>query len=191
MVSSVTAYLLFLALLAAERGLELAISRRNVRAALAAGGRETGQRHFRVMAAFHTLFLVSCAVEVTVLRRPFPGALGFAALGGALAAQALRYWAIGTLGRRWNVRIVTFPGAPLVTQGPYRYIRHPNYLAVVLEMISVPLVHGCWWTAIVFSAGNALLLRVRIRSEERALGRQYAAAFADRPRFIPRFHRGA
>jgi len=191
MVSSVVAYLSFLALLATERFVELAISRRNARAAVAAGARESGQRHYRVMAAFHALFLVSCAVEVIALRRPFPGALGFAALAGAVGAQGLRYWAIATLGRRWNVRIITFPDAAPVTGGPYRYIRHPNYLAVALEMICVPLVHGCWWTAIAFSAGNALLLRVRIRAEERALGTQYAAAFSNRPRFIPRLNRGA
>ncbi len=191
MVSSVSAYLVFLTLLAGERLVELAISRRNARAALAGGARETGQGHFPVMAAFHSFFLLSCAAEVLFLRRRFPGALGFAALAGAVGAQGLRYWAITSLGSRWNVRIITFPNAAPVTRGPYRYVRHPNYVAVVMEMACVPLIHGCGWTAVAFSAGNALLLRVRIRAEERALGAQYAAAFSDRPRFIPRFHRGA
>lgn len=190
MVSSVRWYLLFLGLLAGERVIELAISRRNARAALAAGARETGQRHYRAMAAFHGLFLVSCAAEAIGLHRRFPAAVEIAALAGAVGAQGLRYWAIAALGERWNVRIITIPNAAPVTRGPYRYIRHPNYLAVALEMICVPLVHGCWWTAIAFSLGNAVLLRVRIQAEERALGPQYAVAFSHRPRFLPRFRRG-
>jgi methyltransferase len=179
-----------LALLAAERGVELAISRRNVRAAFAAGAYEMGRRHYRVMAAMHTLFLVSCAVEVSLFARPFPGAVGFVALGFALAAQALRYAAVSALGRRWNVRIIVWPLAPPVTRGPYRFVRHPNYAAVVVELACVPLVHGAFLTAAVFSIANAALLTVRIREEERALGVTYSEAFRDRPRMIPRLFGG-
>jgi methyltransferase len=179
------AYFAFLGLVAAERLVELAISGRNARAALARGGVEVGQGHFRVMSAFHSLFLVSCAAEVVLLDRPFPGAPGVAAFAGALAAQGLRYWAIATLGPRWNVRIIFVPGEPPVTSGPYRFVRHPNYVAVIAEMALLPLIHGAWLTALVFSAGNAALLYVRIRAEERALGSTYADTFAHRPRFIP------
>ena len=83
--------------------------------------------------------------------------------------MALRYWAISTLGRRWNTRVVVLPGRPLVSHGPYRLIRHPNYLAVVVEVAAVPLVYGAWWTALVFSAGNLLVLRTRLRVEDAAL----------------------
>ncbi|MEO1172759.1 MAG: isoprenylcysteine carboxylmethyltransferase family protein, partial [Myxococcota bacterium] len=86
-----------------------------------------------------------------------------------LLAQGLRYWVIGTLGPMWNVRVIVIPGAAVVTAGPYRWLRHPNYLAVVLEGICLPLVHGAWITALAFSAANAWLLRVRIRCEEQAL----------------------
>ena len=191
MVSSVNAYLVFLGLTAVERGVELALSRRNGRIAFSRGAREYGRAHFRFMAAFHSAFLVSCAAEVTLLHRPFPGLLGAGALVGAIAAQLLRYWAISTLGKRWNVRIIAVPGEGPITAGPYRFIRHPNYLAVATEIACVPLIHGCWLTAIFFSIGNAVLLRTRIRAEEEALGKAYAAAFGDRPRFLPRLHRGA
>ncbi len=191
MVSSVHAYLVFLGLIAAERVVELALSRRNARIAFARGARESGRTHFRWMAAFHGAFLASCAAEVVLLRRPFPGILGAAALLGAIGSQGLRYWATLTLGDRWNVRILGVPGDRPGTNGPYRFIRHPNYVAVSAEMVCLPLVHGCWLTAIFFSLGNLALLRTRIRAEEKALGQAYASAFANRPRFLPRLHRGA
>ncbi|HYO66133.1 MAG TPA: isoprenylcysteine carboxyl methyltransferase family protein [Archangium sp.] len=190
MVSTLGGYVGFLGLLGAERLVELVLSKRNAARAFARGGVETGQRHYRVMVVLHSLFLVACGAEVVGLSRPFPGALGFGALGVALVAQALRYWAIASLGDRWNTRIIVVPGLEPVTRGPYRFLRHPNYVAVVLELAAVPLIHGAWVTALVFSFGNALLLRVRIRAEEEALGALYAEAFADRPRFIPEVPRG-
>lgn len=188
--SSAAIYLGLLFLLVCERGAELVVSRRNARRAFAAGGVETGRRAYAVMVAVHALFPLACAGEVLFLRRPFPGAAGFAALTVALAAQALRWWAVATLGHLWNTRIVVIPGAPPVTGGPYRFLRHPNYLAVVLEMAAVPLVHGAWLTALVFSALNAALLAVRIPAEERALGRPYAEAFDGRRRLLPGGPRG-
>ncbi len=182
-------YLGFLGLLALERLFELRLSRRNARRAFARGAVEIGQRHYRVMAAFHSLFFVACAGEVVLLRRRSQGALGVAALGVALGAQALRYWAIATLGDRWNVRVIVEPREAPIVSGPYRWLRHPNYLAVALEMLSVPLIGGAWLTAIGASLGNALLLRVRIPAEERALGNSYAAAFAGTPRLVPQRRR--
>lgn len=184
--ASVLLYLGLLCLLCCERGAELLVSRRNARQAFAAGGVETRRRAYAVMVVVHALFPVACAVEVLVLRRPFPGVAGFAALTVVLGAQALRWWAVATLGWRWNTRIIVVPGASPVTGGPYRFLRHPNYLAVVLEMASVPLTHGAWLTALVFSALNAALLAARIPAEERALGRPYAEAFDGRSRLWPR-----
>jgi methyltransferase len=186
MVRSVALYLGGLALLAGERLLELAIARRNARRAFAEGAVEVGQVHFRVMTVIHTLFLGACAGEVLLAHRPFPGTLGAVALVIAIAAQCLRYWAITTLGERWNVRIIVLPHAAPVTTGPYRFVRHPNYLAVILEIAAVPLIHGAWVTAIAFTVANAVLLGVRIRSEEAALGRAWAQAFDRHPRFVPR-----
>jgi len=190
MVTSVQLYLCLLALVALERGVELVLSARNARLARSRGGVETGQGHYPVMAVFHGLFLVACAVEVVLLGRPFPGALGWAALAAVLGAQTLRYWAIATLGWRWNTRIFVLPGTAPVTAGPYRWVRHPNYLAVIAEMVALPLVHGAWLTALVFSLGNAWLLRVRVRAEEEALGEPWRHAFAGRPRFVPGGHGG-
>jgi len=86
-----------------------------------------------------------------------------------LATQALRWWCISTLGRRWNTRIVVIPGLPLVDPWPYRWLRHPNYVAVVVEGIALPMVHTAWITGVTFTVLNAVLLRVRIRAEEDAL----------------------
>lgn len=190
MVISVQLYLGLLLAVALERGVELVLSARNARLARARGGVETGQGHYPVMAVFHGVFLVACALEVVTLHRPFPGALGWVALAVVLAAQGLRYWAIATLGWRWNTRIFVVPGAAPVTGGPYRFVRHPNYVAIIAEMVALPLVHGAWLTALVFSLGNVWLLRVRIRAEEHALGEPWEQAFAGRPRFVPGGHGG-
>jgi len=183
MVTSRALYLGFLALLAAERLFEVALSRRNAARAFARGGHESGRAHFPLLVALHTGFLASCALESAV--RPFPGALGWIALAVAFAAQGLRYWAVASLGDRWNVRVIVVPGESPVQSGPYRFVRHPNYAAVVLEMAAVPLIHGCFLTAAVFSALHAVVLRVRIRAEEAALGPMWKSAFSGRPRFLP------
>ena len=185
MVISLGVYLTLLAAIAIERLFEVLLSARNTRRALAAGGVESGQRHYPLIIILHTLFIISAAGEAIILKRPFPGGLGWIAVTGALLAQALRYWSIRTLGGRWTTRIIVLPNATPMRAGPYRFVRHPNYLAVIVEIACVPLIHGCWLTAIVFSAANAGLLTLRIRTEEAALGRQYAIAFGNRPRFFP------
>jgi methyltransferase len=190
MVTSQTLYLGFLSVLAAERGLEVAISKANERDAFARGAREVGRGHYRVMAAMHALFFVACAAEVVLFDRPFAGALGFVALALVILAQVVRYTAVMTLGLQWNVRIIVWPSEEPVTRGLYRFVRHPNYVAVVIELACVPLVHGAVVTAAVFTICNAAVLTVRIREEERALGERYAKAFRDRPRLIPRLFGG-
>ncbi len=185
MVSSLWWYSGLIALVGIERLVELRLSNRNAAWAFAQGGKEAGQGHYRFMTVFHTLFLIACVAEPWLLDRPFVSPWGFIALGLAIVAQGLRYWAISTLGHRWNTRVIVLPEAQPVTGGPYRFIRHPNYVAVVLELLVLPLVHGAWLTAIVFSIGNLLLLRVRIRVEEDALGQHYKQAFTSTPRFVP------
>lgn len=164
-------YTALIALVGVERLVELRLSVRNAKWAFARGATEHGQGHYPFMTVFHTTFLVACVAEPWLLDRPFPGALGFVALALAVGAQLLRYWAISTLGPRWNTRVIVLPrGEQLVGGGPYRFVRHPNYVAVCVELLVLPLVHGAWLTAVVFTVGNALLLRVRIRVEETALG---------------------
>jgi methyltransferase len=152
-----------------ERIVELVVSRRNAAWSFARGGVETGRGHFPFMVCLHTALLAGCVVEVWLGGRTFLPALGWPMLGLVVAAQALRWWCVATLGPRWNTRVIVVPGLPLVTGGPYRLLRHPNYLAVVVEGFALPLVHSAWMTAVVFALLNFPLLYVRIRVEERAL----------------------
>jgi len=169
-------YTLLIAGVAGQRLIELRLSRRHQRALLARGGVEAAPGHFPAMVVLHTAFLAACPLEVWWLRRPFRPALAAAMAVLLVAAQALRYWAIATLGERWTTRIVCLPGAAPVTGGPYRFLRHPNYLAVAVEMAALPLLHGAWLTAAAFSAAGAGVLAVRIREEEAALARFSAGA---------------
>lgn len=175
------AYLLgVMSLVVVERIGELVVARRNLRRLLARGAVEEGAGHYPVMVALHTLFLLSCPAEIFLLDRPFIPWLAAVAGAVLIAAMCLRCWVVGTLGDRWTTRIVVLPGAEPVTGGPFRYLRHPNYLAVVLEIVAIPMIHTAWLTAIVFTLANAALLRVRIRAEEAALSRVsgYHEAFA-------------
>ena len=170
------AYLVLLAGTSAERFLELGVSVRNARWALARGGRESGRGHFPPMVALHTALIAACALEPLLAGRPFVLVLAVPAAVLALASQALRWWCIRTLGPRWNTRIIVVPGLPLVRRGPYRLLPHPNYVAVVVEGVALPLIATGWLTALVFSALNAvLLLGFRIPAEERALTEALAA----------------
>ena len=114
-------YLAFLLLLAGERIVELAIARRNRRWSLEQGGIEFGAEHFKYMKLLHTAFFLACALEVVVLDRPFIPGLGLPMLGVALCAQAIRYWVIFTLGKRWNVRVIVVPGLPVITRTVHDY----------------------------------------------------------------------
>jgi methyltransferase len=187
MVTSQVAYGALLSCIALERIWELFLSRRNARLALEQGGVEVGQRHFRWMVVLHTLIFPACLGEVLFLARPFHSWLG-GAMGAALvASMGLRYWAVSTLGPAWNTRVWVVPGRPVVVNGPYRWVRHPNYVAVCMEMLALPLLHGAWMTAGVFSLLNAALLKVRIGVEEAALTEHcgYGEHMERRPRFLP------
>lgn len=121
--------------------------------------------------ALHTALLVGCLTEVALLHRPFLPWLGWPMFALVLAAQVLRWWCITTLGRQWNTRVVIIPGAQRISGGPYRLLPHPNYVAVVVEGIALPLVHTAWITALVFTVPNAALLSARISIENAALER--------------------
>jgi methyltransferase len=159
-----------IALVALERLAELVVASRNARWAFELGGVEVGRGHYPPMVALHTALLVACVAEAHLADRPFVPGLGWTALALAAGSQALRWWCIATLGRQWNTRVIVVPGASLVARGPYRWLSHPNYVAVVVEGVALPLIHTSWLTAAVFTGLNAvLLLRFRIPTEERAL----------------------
>jgi methyltransferase len=162
-------YLLILAV-GFERLIELLVAKRNARWALANGGKEFGRNHYPVMVVLHTALLLGCAIEVWALHRPFVPWIGWPMLVVVAASQVLRWWCATTPGRRWNTRVIVLPKSQLVQSGPYRWIHHPNYVAVVAEGLALPLVHGAWLTAIGFTVANALLLTVRIKIENSALG---------------------
>jgi methyltransferase len=167
--TSLHAYGLLLGVVCIERCAELALSKRHAEALLARGGLERGKGHYPPMVALHTALLLGCALEPWLLRRSFAPALGIPMLALALGAQALRWWSIATLGVHWNTRVIVMPGAQRSRRGPYRLFPHPNYVAVVVEGIALPLIHSAWITASVFTLANALLLSVRIRTEDAAL----------------------
>lgn len=157
------------ALVGVERLAELVISRRNAAWSLAHGGRESGRTHYGVMLVLHSGLLVGMLVEAWLRRPQVAPLLAGVALALALASQALRWWCITTLGRRWNTRVIVVPDLPLVTSGPFRLLSHPNYVAVVVEGLALPLVHAAWVTAAVFTVANTALLTVRLRVENAAL----------------------
>lgn len=166
-----TWYTLLVLAVAVERLAELVVARRNAAWTRARDGVEHGRGHYPVMVVLHTGLLAGCLLEPLLADRPFLPALGWPALALALLAQALRWWCITTLGPYWNTRVIVVPGARLVGDGPYRLLRHPNYVAVVVEGAALPLVHSAWITATVFTLADALLLTVRVRCENAALTR--------------------
>ncbi|GIW35414.1 isoprenylcysteine carboxyl methyltransferase family protein [Meiothermus sp.] len=157
-----------LAFVALQRLLELRLAQANLRWALSQGGQEYGREHYPLFFLLHIGWMLGWLLEGLAGNRLSP--LWWLWLTVFVLAQGLRYWAIRSLGRYWNTRIVIVPGAQRIEAGPYRYLRHPNYLAVALELLSLPLVFNAWITALVASLLNAmLLLLVRIPTEERAL----------------------
>lgn len=152
-----------------QRLLELRLSRRNERRARARGAVEYGAGHYPWMVVLHVLWLLSTLIE-GLLRGPAFPVYWPVPLALFLLVQPLRYWAIFSLGERWNTRVLVVPGDRLVGRGPYRYLSHPNYVVVFVEILTFPLIFGAWITALVFSMLNAALLYVRIREENLALG---------------------
>jgi methyltransferase len=159
----VTAAEIILALVTAQRGAELVLSRRHTNALMARGAIEVAASHYPLMVAVHTSWLIA----LWVFGHDPP--VNPAALAAYLALQGLRIWVMATLGGRWTTRIIVLPDAPLVARGPYRYIRHPNYAVVVGEIATLPLMLGLPWIAAVFTALNAAVLFIRIRAENHAL----------------------
>lgn len=160
-----TGALIVLLLVAAERLAELFISERNIKRLKAEGAEEHGAGHYPFIVAVHTLWMAALFGWAVA----FPAPLNMFWLIIYAVLQVLRVWVMVTLGRYWTTRIITVPHAPLIKRGPYKFVRHPNYTVVVLEIIVLPLMIGAWPLAVVFSIFNAAALWVRIRAENKVL----------------------
>ncbi len=161
-------FLLFVSLLIIQRISELMLARRNERAVRKMGAREYDAEGYRTIVLMHAAFFVSLVAEYILLGRTLNGHWPVL-LTVFILTQALRYWAIASLGKFWNTKILVVPGTEAIKKGPYRYVRHPNYIAVVIEIAVIPLIFSCFITCILFSALNLIALRRRIRIEESAL----------------------
>lgn len=183
-----TLFVVLLTFVIGERIVELLIAKRNEKILKRQGAFEAGEDHYKWIVLLHLLFIVTLTCEVVLLhKRPTPWS--WAPLSVFLLAQLARYWAIRSLGVFWNTKIIILPGARIVAKGPYRYLRHPNYLIVSVEILTLPLIFHAYFTAIVFTLLNTIMLiGVRIPDEEKALGQatNYRDVMGRRRRFIPK-----
>jgi methyltransferase len=161
----VTLNIVILSLVTLQRLGELWFSNRNMKRLLAQGAREHAPGHYLPIVALHATWLIT--LWLFALPRPIDGFW----LAMFVLIELARIWVLASLGPRWTTRIIVLPGAPLIRRGPYRWVNHPNYLVVIAEIAVLPLVFGLWRVALIFSALNAVALAVRIRAENRALGR--------------------
>ena len=181
-------FLILLGCVGLERLAELQVSRRHQRELATCGARKHSDPQYRWMVALHAGVLIGAALEVILLRRPFIAPLAVAALLLFSLATLLRWWVIRTLGIHWNTEVVDSGSLGVISDGPFRWIRHPNYLGVFVELIALPLVHTAWITAALAAAGNVFVLRNRLLVEERLLNGvpAYRATMAGKPRFFPK-----
>jgi methyltransferase len=184
---SVVLFLSLLVWVGLTRLVELKISRRHQRNLARLHICACSDLQYPWMVALHASALVAAAVEVVWLRRALLLWLAVPALVLFVLATALRWWAIGSLGAHWNVRVMDSAALGVVVTGPFRWVRHPNYLGVFVEMAALPLIHTAWVTAIAATIGNILVLRSRLRVEESMLEAhpQYRAAMSGKARFLP------
>jgi methyltransferase len=185
---SVIAFLALLLAVGLLRIFELRVSSRHQQQMTAAGATKVNNQRFGWIVLVHTAVLIGAALEVVLLHRPFIPILSAVMLFIFLSANAVRLWVVRTMGKLWNVQVMNSTGLGVVTSGPFRFVRHPNYAAVFLEMFSLPLVHTAWVTALLSSIAYAVAIAQRIALEENVLfaNPDYRAAMAGKPRFLPR-----
>lgn len=184
---SVIAFLGLLVLVAALRIVELQISRRHQREMISHGAAKVEEPRFRWMVLLHTAVLLGAALEVVFLKRPFIPMLAAIMFAIFLVANIVRWWVIRTLGNHWNVQVMDSTRLGVISTGPFRYVRHPNYAAVFAEMLSLPLIHTAWITALVGAIAHIVVLTQRLSTEENVLlaNPEYRTAMGNKPRFIP------
>ena len=184
---SVIAFLALLLAVGLLRIFELRVSSRHQQQMIARGATKINEPRFSWIVFVHTAVLIGAALEVVLLHRPFIPILSATMLFIFLSGNAVRLWVVLTMGKLWNVQVMNSTGLGVVTSGPFRFVRHPNYAAVFLEMFSLPLVHTAWITALLGSIAYAIAISQRIPLEEKVLfaNPNYRAAMAGKPRFLP------
>ncbi len=161
-------FIVVISIVMIQRLIELIVASKNEKWMRSQGAFEVGADHYPVMVLMHTGFFVTLLLEVTALDRPL-SPIWLVLLTIFLIAQVMRIWCLISLGKYWNTKILVLPGADVVKKGPYRWIRHPNYLIVTVELLTLPLLFGAYFTAILFTVLNLWMLSVRIPAEENAL----------------------
>jgi methyltransferase len=184
---NVIAYLSLLTAVALLRLAEVRISKRHQQELYGRGASRVSEPKFRWMVLLHAGVLIGAASEVTYFRRPFLPLLAVPMFLIFLAANGVRWWVIRTMGEHWNVQIMNSTGLGVVTTGPFQFVRHPNYCAVFVEMLALPLIHTAWITAILGTVAHTFVLARRIEAEEKVLltSSEYRVAMGRKPRFIP------
>jgi methyltransferase len=184
---SVIAYLALLVIVALLRLVELRISRKHQTEMAARGAAKVEEPRFRWMVVLHTAVLIGAGAEVVFLKRPFLPTLAAIMFAVFLTANGVRWWVIRTLGEHWNVQIMDSTRLGVISSGPFRFVRHPNYAAVFAEMLALPLIHTAWITATVGTLAHIVVLSQRLSTEERVLfaNPEYRTAMAGKPRFLP------
>jgi len=190
---STIVYTLLLAAVGLGRLVEMGVSRRRQRALAARGAAKVAEPYFRWMVLLHGGVLAGAALEVWLLARLFILALAIPMILLFALSNILRWWVIRTLAGHWNVQVIDSTALGVVASGPYRWVRHPNYLAVFAELLALPLIHSAWLTALLGGLAHLWVLRQRIAVEEAVLlaDPAYRAAMGQKPRFIPRLKRDA
>lgn len=159
---------IFLAILVSQRLLELLLARRNEQIIRSKGALEFDRGGYKFIVAMHVAFFISLVIENFLLQREL-NRFWVLFISILLIAEALRYWAISSLGIYWNTKILIIPNSCLITKGPYKYLKHPNYMAVIIEIAVIPLIFSCYLTSMIFSIINFVLVLRRIEIEENAL----------------------
>ena len=185
-----TAYVMLLVAVGAGRFIELGVSRRNQKSLIAKGASRVSEPRFQWMIFVHAVVLVGAGLEVILLHRPLIPALAISMGILVLLSNMLRWWVIRTLRSHWNVQIMNSARLGVVSNGPYRWVRHPNYVAVFVELIALPLIYSAWISALVAAVGNGWVLYSRIEVEDQMLlsDAGYREAMGNKPRFLPKFY---
>lgn len=163
-----TFFIIFLSVIIVQRILELILSKRNENYLKSQGAIEHDKNGYKYIVLMHNLFFISFLLEFTLLERELNQYWGILLII-FIFTQLLRYWAIFSLKKRWNTKIFVLPNTEVINSGPYKYYKHPNYIAVIVEIAVIPLLFSCYYTAIVFSILNLIVLKRRVRIEEKAL----------------------